>query len=410
VRFIRRTTRPVEAVRNTRTVEAVTQLSAAAAAKIRENAASARKQVLLVTPLVVLVYLAYRYRIQLFDLDEPVRFGCALALIALGWWFARDVGRALSPALFDRLDPATAGTVSFLIRLILLGVALLVALRTAGLDARSLAVGGAFAAVILGLAAQNTLGNVLAGVLLLSARPFRVGDRVRFQAGGLAGQVEGVVMSLGLLYVTLAQGEDQIMLPNNVAIASAVVPLREPAAVDLRARLKPDVKPSELQAFLEEHVHTPTRSHPHISVEEVDDEEVIMRVFAVPELDRDGPKLADEILAAISQVTGRHDTPHDGDGDPPSEPPSPSSREASAGSAGADPVARAQPLVGESRPEQQHPERDARGDAVDGVERREVEHDDLPERQRQQPERGDAQFEPITTEPDHEGERTGRRP
>ena len=296
MRFIRR---------DTRTVEAVTHLSTTAAAKVRENAARARKQVLLVTPLVVGVYLAYRYRIELFGLDEPIRFACALALLMLGWWFARDVGRALSPALFKRLDPATAGTVSFLIRLILLGVALLVALRTAGLDARSLAVGSAFTAVIVGLAAQNTLGNVLAGVLLLSARPFRVGDRVRFQGGGLAGQVEGVVMSLGLLYVTLAQGEDTIMIPNNVAMNSAVVPLREPAAVDLRARLKPDVKPSELQDFLEHHVQTPTRARPHISVEEVDDEEVIMRVFAVPELDRDGPKLADEILAAIGQVTGR---------------------------------------------------------------------------------------------------------
>ena len=115
---------------------------------------------------------------------------------------------------------------------------------------------------------------MLAGLILLSARPFKVGDRVRFQAGGIAGQVEGVVMGLGLLYVTLAQGEDTIMIPNNVAMAAAVVPLREPAAVDLRAHLKPDVKPSELQAFLEENVKVPTRSHPHISVDEVDDEEV----------------------------------------------------------------------------------------------------------------------------------------
>src|SRR3954451_24146043 len=290
--------------RNTRTVEAVTHLSATAAAKLKANAASARRQALLVAPLLVIVFLAYRYRMDLFGVDAPVRFACAVALIALGWWFARDVGRAASPALFRRLEPATAGTVSFLIRLMLLGMALLVALRTAGLDPQALAVGGAFTAVVFGLAAQNTLGNVLAGVLLISARPFRVGDRVRFQAGGLAGEGGGTVMSLGLLYVTLAQGEDVIMIPNNVAMAAAVVPLREPAAVNLRARLKPDVKPSELQRFLEEHVHTPTRSHPHISVEEVDDEEVIMRVSAVPEIDREGPKLADEILAAISQVTG----------------------------------------------------------------------------------------------------------
>jgi small conductance mechanosensitive channel len=291
--------------RNTRTVEAVTHLSATAAAKVRANASTARRQVLLMAPLLVAVFLAYRYRKDLFGLDEPIRLGCALALIALGWWFARDVGRALSPTLFKRLDPATAGTVSFLIRLMLLGIALLVALRYAGLDPRALTIGGAFTAVVLGLAAQNTLGNILAGLLLLSARPFRVGDRVRFQAGGVGGQIEGVVMSLGLLYVTLAQGEDTIMIPNNVAMNAAIVPLREPAAVDLRAKLKPDVKPSELQQFLEEHVHTPTRSHPHISVEEVDDEEVIMRVNAVPEIDREGPKLADEILAAISHVTGR---------------------------------------------------------------------------------------------------------
>src|SRR4051794_6405572 len=303
MRFIPRKARPV---RNTRTVEAVTHLSATAAAKVRENAARARRQVLLVAPLLVIVLLAYRYRIDLFGVDEPVRFACALALIALGWWFARDVGRAASPALFRRLEPATAGTVSFLIRLLLLGLAVLVALRTAGLDARSLAVGGAFTAIVFGLAAQNTLGNVLVGIALLSARPFRVGDRVRFQGGGAARQVEGVGMPRGLLYATLAQGEDTIMIPNSGAISSAVVPLREPAAVDLRARLKPDVKPSELQAFLEENVTIPTRSHPHISVEEVDDDEVIMRVAATPELDRDGAKLADEILAAIGQVTGRN--------------------------------------------------------------------------------------------------------
>ena len=76
-----------------------------------------------------------------------------------------------------RLDPATAGTVSFLIRLVLLGLALLIALRYAGVDPRTLAVGGAFTAVVVGLAAQNTLGNVLAGLILLSARPFKVGDR-----------------------------------------------------------------------------------------------------------------------------------------------------------------------------------------------------------------------------------------
>ena len=129
-----------------------------------------------------------------------------IVLVILGWAIARDVGRSLGPPLFRRLDPATAGTVGFLIRLVTIVVALLVALRVAGIEPRTLALGGAFTAVIFGLAAQQTLGNLIAGTVLLSARPFRVGDRVRLQGGPLAGQIEGTVSSLGLLYTTLRAG------------------------------------------------------------------------------------------------------------------------------------------------------------------------------------------------------------
>jgi hypothetical protein len=54
---------------------------------------------------------------------------------------------------------------------------------------------------------------------------------------------------------------------------------------------------------LAENVTVRTRDVPSINLEEVDDEEVIMRVTAVPERDEDGPRLADEVLAAITQVT-----------------------------------------------------------------------------------------------------------
>ena len=111
--------------------------------------------------------------------------------------------------------------------------------------------------MVIGLAAQQTLGNLIAGLVLISVRPFKVGDRVRLQAGGLAGQVEGVISSLGLLYTTLAQGQDSIMVPNNVVLSAAIVPLREPASVDLRARLRPDVRPSDIQTMLEDAISTP---------------------------------------------------------------------------------------------------------------------------------------------------------
>src|SRR3954468_442806 len=215
-------------------------------------ARKARRQAVVLIPLLVGVLVAYRYRTELFGVDMPIRVITVAALLALGWTIARDVGRAVGPALFRRLDPGTAGTVGFLIRLATIGISLLVALNIAGLNPRTLAVGGAFTAVIFGLAAQQTLGNLIAGTVLLSARPFRVGDRVRMQGGGVAGQIEGVVSSLGLLYTTFASGEDQIMVPNSVVLNVAVVPLREPAGVDLRARLRPGVTPLDIQELLEQ--------------------------------------------------------------------------------------------------------------------------------------------------------------
>lgn len=210
------------------------------------------------------VLVAFHYRQDLFGVDTPVRIGATLAMVVLGWAVVRDLGRWIMPALFRRMDVATAGTIGFLVRLVFLVAAVAMALRLVGLIPRTLVVGSALTAVVFGLAAQQMLGNLISGLVLISARPFRVGDRIRLHAGAVAGQVEGVVASQGLLYTTLSQGRDSIMIPHNVVLAAAVVPLREPAPVDIRARLRPDVRPSELQALFQEHVRTPLHEEPRI--------------------------------------------------------------------------------------------------------------------------------------------------
>jgi small-conductance mechanosensitive channel len=264
-----------------------------------QRARRAKWELTVLVPLFALTLAAYIERERIFGVDAPVRFAAALVMVVIGWAVARDLGRFTAPALFRRMDPATAGTAGFLIRFAFLVIAAIVSLRVAGLNPRALALGGAVTAIVLGLAAQQTLGNLIAGLVLISVRPFKVGDRVRLQAGGLAGQIEGVVASLGLLYTTLAHGQDSIMVPNNVVLSAAVVPLREPAAVDLRARLRPDVRPSEVQSMLEDSISTPVRGEPTIALEEVDADEVVVRIQATPLSDADGPRLADEVLTAV---------------------------------------------------------------------------------------------------------------
>jgi small conductance mechanosensitive channel len=268
----------------------------------------ARRQAAVLLPLLAGVLVIYSNRKHLFGAagDTPVRVGTVIALVILGWTIARDVGASAGPTFFRRMDPGTAGTVGFLIRLSTLAITFLVALRIAGLRPQTLAVGGAFTAVVLGLAAQQTLGNLFAGLVLLSARPFRVGERVRLQAGPVAGSVEGVVSSLGLLYTTLARGEDRIMIPNNVVLAAAVMPLREPDSVDVKVRLTRGIRPSQVQAILDDRITTRTRSAATVLLEEIQGDDVVVRVQATPERAIDGARLADEVIDALVSVTREH--------------------------------------------------------------------------------------------------------
>ena len=278
----------------------------------------ARLEALVLLPVFVAVVVLYDNRVSLLGgavvggharnyLEEPlesiVRIATVIALMILGWAIARDIGRGLGPPLFRRLDPATAGTVGFLIRLATVILALFVALRVAGIEARTLALGGAFTAVIFGLAAQQTFGNLVAGMVLLSARPFRVGERVRLQGGQLAGTVEGTVSSLGLLYTTFASGDDSVMVPNSVVLNVAVLPLREPEAVNLRARLRAGMAPGDLQEILEKSLQTPLRDAPRITLEELDGDEVVVRISATPLVSAQGRQLASELLAIVSRET-----------------------------------------------------------------------------------------------------------
>jgi small conductance mechanosensitive channel len=266
----------------------------------RAKAQRARGGVVVFLILIAAVLLLFSKRQSLFPgLNTPVRIATVAALVVLGWGLARQLGRGVAPQLFRRMDPGTAGTVGFLIRLLTIALMLAVALRIAGLKADTLAVGGAFTAIVLGLAAQQTLSNLFAGLVLISTRPFRVGERVRFQGGSLAGQIEGIVGSLGLFYTTLVDGADRILVPNNTVLQIAVSPLREPERVELRARFDAGTTPTEVQRLIEQNVTTDTRYPPNISLEELDRDEVVVRITATPQNPAEGARLASEILAAV---------------------------------------------------------------------------------------------------------------
>jgi small conductance mechanosensitive channel len=272
------------------------------AAALRARAADAarrgRRQLAMLLPALIGVLVAYAYRNQLFGVDKPIRIAVAAVLILLGWAVARNVGRMAQPRLESRLEPATAGILGFVVQLVTLSVIGLASLRLAGLDPGTLAAGAGFTAIVLGLATQQTFGNIFAGIVLLSARPFAVGDRVRFAGFGM--DVEGTVAAHGLLHVTLYDGDDQVLIPNNQILSMSARPIREPDAVDMRARLPLNVDPEAVQRRVDESLSVSTKGPSHVALEELAGEDVIVRVRATPQRPDEGGRLAHDVLQAVA--------------------------------------------------------------------------------------------------------------
>jgi small-conductance mechanosensitive channel len=152
--------------------------------------------------------------------------------------------RATSQPLIGQ---AHAGVLRYVLVLVGVFAVLTFSLAIAQIDVKQLLVSGAVAGVLLGIAAQQSLANLFAGLVLLFARPFRVGDHVRFRAGALSGQIEGIIIDISLTYVRMQTDEGPLLLPNSQALAAAVlrVPDQLPAdPADAPASSVPGTTPS----------------------------------------------------------------------------------------------------------------------------------------------------------------------
>jgi small conductance mechanosensitive channel len=78
--------------------------------------------------------------------------------------------------------------------------------------------------VILGLAAQNTLGNLIAGLSMLLYRPFKLGDRLQVTAP--TGLETGIVESLTLGYTLLLTDDNRrVVIPNSLMASQTAINL-----------------------------------------------------------------------------------------------------------------------------------------------------------------------------------------
>ena len=97
-------------------------------------------------------------------------------------------------------------------------IALIVVLALWGVNVAGLLVGAGFAGIVLGLAARQTLGSVIAGFVVLFSKPFELGDWVRI------GDHEGVVTDIDIVNTQLRTFDDEfLMVPNDLVASEEVL-------------------------------------------------------------------------------------------------------------------------------------------------------------------------------------------
>ncbi|MGC8538736.1 MAG: mechanosensitive ion channel family protein, partial [Candidatus Micrarchaeia archaeon] len=123
-----------------------------------------------------------------------------------------------------------------LFRLISYSVLFIIVLSVLNINVTNILIGAGFLGIIVGLAAQSTLGNIFAGISILSARPFKPGDYItvvtwqyslqpsthpheRFVPG-----YSGEVSSIGLLYTKLiGENNAPLYVPNSIINQAMII-------------------------------------------------------------------------------------------------------------------------------------------------------------------------------------------
>jgi small-conductance mechanosensitive channel len=132
---------------------------------------------------------------------------------------------------------------------LILGAAVLSALQ---INITGLLAAGAIVGVVVGVAAQTSLGSVFAGLVLLIARPFVVGNWVHVRSS-LFGPIEyaGVVTHIGVVYTTLDVTGRPVRIPNSTVLGAALTVTHIPLQVDIEVQLRPETSLVQLSHRLE---------------------------------------------------------------------------------------------------------------------------------------------------------------
>lgn len=172
--------------------------------------------------------------------NQIVAYGTAALFGVFGAVATYGLAGQSRQVLEPRAGTAHSAVVGYAILIVGAFATLAITLDLFDVPVGQLVLGGALTSVFVGIAAQQALGNVFAGLVLMFARPFRVGDAIRLRAGALGGTIDGTVIDIGITYVRVEADGNVMSVPNAQVLNAVVSPIppangstaQAPVAVD----------------------------------------------------------------------------------------------------------------------------------------------------------------------------------
>ncbi len=147
-------------------------------------------------------------------IDLAIQFGprllVALLILAVGFYVGRWIGRAADKMLRKLgLDETVRLLLVRIVRLLVLGLFLIMALQNLGVELLPLIAGLGVAGAGIALAMQGVLGNLAAGLTIVFTRPFHVGEYISIV------DEEGLVEEIRLFNTVLSHPDrSRVVIPN----------------------------------------------------------------------------------------------------------------------------------------------------------------------------------------------------
>lgn len=207
----------------------------------------------------------------------------AFFILLIAFFISKVIALNLRRSLKEKMVKDNLEAIIKLLSYIIIGIAIIATLPILGLDPSGLILAGGIIAIVIGIASQSIVGNIIGGIFLMIERPLKIGDVVNVD--GITGIVEDIqIISISVrtfdgVYVRLP---NEKVFTSNITNFKANIARRFQYKVGIRYRDDADKAIEIIQEIIDKQPFALKNPAPLVFVDELGDNAVVIstRIWA----------------------------------------------------------------------------------------------------------------------------------